>query len=74
MTIKNDNLIAATQGRSFWIIDDLTPLHQLNNELTSKEAFLYKPMDSYRMGGGSRKSKKNEGLNANELDNFAALS
>ena len=57
LTIKNNNLIAATQGRSFWIIDDLTPLHQLNSELTSKEAFLYKPMDSYRMGGSSRKSK-----------------
>ena len=57
LTIKNNNLITATQGRSFWIIDDLTPLHQLNSELTSKEAFLYKPMDSYRMGGSSRKSK-----------------
>ena len=57
LAIKNDNLIAATQGRAFWIIDDLTPLHQLNDELTSKDAFLYKPMDSYRMSGGSGKSK-----------------
>jgi photosystem II stability/assembly factor-like uncharacterized protein len=57
LTIKNNNLIVATQGRSFWIIDDLTPLHQLNENLTSKEIFLYKPMDSYRMGGSSRKSK-----------------
>ena len=30
LAIKNDNLIAATQGRSFWMIDDLTPFHQLN--------------------------------------------
>ena len=57
LTIKNNNLISATQGRSFWIIDDLTPLHQLNEKLISKESFLYKPMDSYRMGGSSRKSK-----------------
>jgi photosystem II stability/assembly factor-like uncharacterized protein len=57
LTIKNDNLIAATQGRAFWILDDLTPFHQLNNELTSKDAFLYKPMDSYRMGGSKQKSK-----------------
>jgi len=57
LAIKNDNLIAATQGRSFWIIDDLTPLHQLNKELTSKDAFLFKPMDSYRMGGSKRKNK-----------------
>lgn len=57
LAVKNDNLIAATQGRSFWIIDDLTPLHQLNDRLISNELFLYKPMDSYRMGGSSRKSK-----------------
>ena len=57
LAIKNDNLIAATQGRSFWVIDDLTPLHQLNNTLTLNGSFLYKPMDSYRMGGSSRTSK-----------------
>jgi len=57
LTIKNNNLIAATQGRSFWMIDDLTPLHQLNNELVSKDAFIFKPMDSYRLGGSKRKSK-----------------
>jgi photosystem II stability/assembly factor-like uncharacterized protein len=57
LTIKNNNLIAATQGRSFWLIDDLTPLHQLNNELVAQEAFLFKPMDSYRLGGSKRTSK-----------------
>ncbi len=57
LTIKNDNLIAATQGRSFWLIDDLTPLHQINESLISKDLFIFKPMDSYRMGGSSRKSK-----------------
>ena len=57
LTVKNNNLIAATQGRSFWIIDDLTPLHQIDNDLIQKEAFLFKPMDSYRMGGSQRKSR-----------------
>ena len=57
LTIKNNNLIAATQGRSFWLIDDLTPLHQLNNELVSRDDFIFKPMDSYRMGGSKRKSR-----------------
>ena len=52
LTIKNDNLIAATQGRSFWLIDDITPLHQLNAEVASSDFYLYKPMPSYRMGGG----------------------
>jgi photosystem II stability/assembly factor-like uncharacterized protein len=53
LAIKNDNLIAATHGRSFWIIDDLTPLHQLSKEVSGKETILYKPMASYRMPGGS---------------------
>jgi photosystem II stability/assembly factor-like uncharacterized protein len=52
LAIKNDNLIAATQGRSFWIIDDLTPLHQLNNEIATADFHLFKPMPSYRMEGG----------------------
>lgn len=57
LAIKNNNLIAATQGRSFWIIDDLTPLQQINNDLISNEIILYKPMDTYRMNGSSKTSK-----------------
>jgi len=52
LAIKNDNLIAATQGRSFWMIDDLTVLHQLNDEIKQASMFVFKPMPSYRMGGG----------------------
>ena len=52
LTIKNDNLIAATQGRSFWLIDDLTPLHQLNDNVAKSDVHLYKPLPSYRMGAG----------------------
>jgi photosystem II stability/assembly factor-like uncharacterized protein len=54
LTIKDDNLIAATQGRSFWMIDDLTVLHQLNDEVAQKDFHLFKPMDAYRIGGGGR--------------------
>lgn len=50
LTIKNDNLIAATQGRAFWLIDDITPLHQINDEVAKGEFHLYQPMPSYRMG------------------------
>lgn len=66
LTIKNDNLIAATQGRSFWLIDDLTPLHQLNETIAKADYHLYKPMPSYRMngsGGGFRGESKTEGKN-----------
>ena len=30
LEVKDNDLVVATHGRSFWIIDDLTPLHQLN--------------------------------------------
>lgn len=63
LSVKNNNLIAATQGRSFWIIDDLTPLHQLSTEITSQNEILYKPMNSYRMGGNSRGKSRTEGEN-----------
>ncbi|WP_394991598.1 glycosyl hydrolase [Emticicia sp.] len=63
LAIKNDNLIAATHGRSFWLIDDLTPLHQLNNEIASKETILYKPMPTYRMAGSNRRETNLEGEN-----------
>ena len=53
LTIKNKNLIAATQGRALWIIDDLTPLYQLNNSIPNTNSYLFKPMDAYRMGGSS---------------------
>ena len=64
MTIKDNNLIAATQGRSIWIIDDLTPLHQLNKLNHNTNFHLFKPLDSYRMGysswgGASSTSGKN---------------
>ncbi|MEQ9423472.1 MAG: glycosyl hydrolase [Cyclobacteriaceae bacterium] len=50
--LKNDNLIVATQGRSIWLIDDLTPFHQLSDAIASSQIHLFKPIDSYRMGSG----------------------
>lgn len=62
LTIKNNNLIVATQGRSVWIIDDLTVLHQLYGSQSSGNK-LFKPKDTYRMRGGSRKGSKTSGTN-----------
>jgi len=63
LTIKNDNLIAATQGRSIWLIDDLTPLHQMNDQVKNANFHLFKPLDSYRMGYSSWGSSGNAGKN-----------
>lgn len=62
LTIKDNNLIAATQGRSFWIIDDLTVLHQMSNEIANKPFHLFKPQDSFTLDG-TRKSSLTAGTN-----------
>ena len=54
LAVKNDNLVVATQGRSFWIIDDLTPLHQLDNTIAKKDHHVFQPMLSYRMKQSGR--------------------
>ncbi len=65
LTIKDNNLIAATQGRSFWLIDDLTPLHQLNDQIAKSDHHLYTPAPSYRLGSSFRwgRQPKNVGQN-----------
>ncbi|NQX85305.1 MAG: glycosyl hydrolase [Flavobacteriaceae bacterium] len=62
LTIKDNNLIVATQGRSVWIIDDLTLLHQLYTSDASKN-MLFQPKDTYRMRGGSITGSKTAGTN-----------
>ncbi|HUR29884.1 MAG TPA: hypothetical protein VMZ69_00560, partial [Saprospiraceae bacterium] len=62
LAVKNDNLIAATQGRSFWILDDLSQLRQVNTTKPS-DFFVFKPSDTYRLTGGSSKSLKS-GINS----------
>lgn len=48
LKIKDTDLVAATHGRSFWILDDLTPLHRLRDEITQAEAYLFPPRPAYR--------------------------
>ncbi len=52
MVVKEEDLVAATHGRSFWILDDLTPLHQITDEIAKADVFLFKPRDAFRMRGG----------------------
>ncbi len=62
LAVKENNLIVATQGRSLYIIDDLSLLHQLSMA-KGKNNYLYKPKDSYRMDGRSRKGSLTSGTN-----------
>ena len=49
LIVKNDDLVAATHGRSFWILDDLTILHQLIDQAETDSNQLYKPRNTTRL-------------------------
>ena len=52
---RDQELVAATQGRSFWIFDDLPVLHQMMDAggfSAASQTKLFKPKDAYRMPGG----------------------
>ncbi|KPK79960.1 MAG: hypothetical protein AMS25_10670, partial [Gemmatimonas sp. SM23_52] len=51
MVVNDDDLVLATHGRSFWILDDVTPLRQLNDEIARADVHLFKPRDTWRIGG-----------------------
>jgi hypothetical protein len=48
LAIHGDDLIVATHGRSFWILDDLTPLRQLHAEIAKESAHLFAPQEAIR--------------------------
>ena len=48
LVVKDNELVVATNGRSFWILDDLAALRQINSESTDKEAFLLSPGLTFR--------------------------
>ncbi|MCL6566447.1 MAG: glycosyl hydrolase [Acidobacteriia bacterium] len=52
LVVKRDDLIVATHGRSFWILDDLTPLQQIQPGIVAKDFHLYTPRVAYRIRGG----------------------
>ena len=54
LQVRDLNLIVATQGRGFYIIDDLTPLHQLDASVANTDVHLFKPKPSYRMRQSGR--------------------
>ena len=49
ITIHGDDLIIATHGRSFWIMDDITPLRQIDAKMQARSAMLYKPATAIRI-------------------------
>jgi len=48
LVIKNDDLVLATHGRAFWILDDVSPLRQYSDEIAKHDAHLYTPATAMR--------------------------
>lgn len=49
ITVKNDDLVLATHGRSFWIMDDVTPLRQLMDDTATAATRLLQPRRAWRL-------------------------
>lgn len=49
LVIKDDDIVVGTHGRSFWILDNITPLRQLAAQLTNEKIILYIPQTAYRV-------------------------
>jgi len=49
---RDMDLIVATQGRSFWVFDDLPVLHQITEDIASSDHYLFDPEDPYLFGRG----------------------
>jgi hypothetical protein len=49
LVIKDDDIVIGTHGRSFWILDDITAIRQLSNEVLKSEVILFKPQNTYRV-------------------------
>ncbi|MGA8025789.1 MAG: glycosyl hydrolase, partial [Bryobacteraceae bacterium] len=49
LVVHGDDLVIATHGRSFWVMDDITPLRQIGENVASSDAWLYRPARAIRM-------------------------
>ncbi len=51
LVIHDDDVVVGTHGRSFWILDDITPLRQLDAKVAAAAAHLFRPQVAYRVRG-----------------------
>ncbi len=54
VTVRDNDVIVAAHGRSFWVLDDISPLRQVTTQVAAKDTHLFRPVDTYRTqwGGG----------------------
>jgi photosystem II stability/assembly factor-like uncharacterized protein len=63
LTIKENDLVIATQGRSFWVLDDLSVVQQKTTDITNKNLHVFAVNDAYRFEGTQNLNAKNAGMN-----------
>jgi photosystem II stability/assembly factor-like uncharacterized protein len=49
LVVHGDDIVVGTHGRSFWILDNITPLRQINDTIASASAHLFAPQLTYRL-------------------------
>jgi photosystem II stability/assembly factor-like uncharacterized protein len=63
MVVQDDDLVVATHGRSFWILDDLTVLRQITPDALRTAVYLFQPAPTVRFRGGFARNVPNAGQN-----------
>jgi photosystem II stability/assembly factor-like uncharacterized protein len=53
LAIHENDLIVATHGRGFWVLDDISPLRQINHQVVNSDAFLFRPAEAINFPPGS---------------------
>jgi hypothetical protein len=56
LVVREDDLVIATFGRSFWVLDDVAPLRQIDARAAAADVWLFKPGTAYRVRQGSDQS------------------
>jgi photosystem II stability/assembly factor-like uncharacterized protein len=53
LLVKDNDLVVATHGRAFWILDDISPLRQYSDQIAQQNVHLYAPAPAYRIQAGA---------------------
>lgn len=64
---REHDLVVATHGRSFWILDDITPLYQLSDAVAQSKTWLFAPRNTYRYPGADNLSPDPETGSQSEM-------
>jgi photosystem II stability/assembly factor-like uncharacterized protein len=49
LIVKDDDLVVGTHGRGIWILDDITPLRQIAEEIAERDVILFRPQTAFRV-------------------------